>query len=114
MAAGLAGILLAWLLYSTRRLRVPDAARSRIVLEKKLFFDEAYDTIFYRPAAWIARAWSAYVERPLVGGSWRGVALGTRGLGGRVGAVQSGYLRTYALAIALGVAVLALVFTVTR
>jgi NADH-quinone oxidoreductase subunit L len=111
---GTAGIVLAWLIWGARRVPVPRLRPVETLFWKKFYFDEAYEAVFYRPASWIGRAWAQWVERPLVGGSLRGVALGTRGLGGRVGAVQSGYLRTYALAIALGVAVLALVFLVTQ
>ena len=39
---------------------------------------------------------------------------GTREVGSRVGQAQTGYLRTYALAIASGLAVLALVFVSVR
>jgi NADH-quinone oxidoreductase subunit L len=111
---GLLGIGVAWWIYGARRMAAPRARVVQTVLERKFFFDDAYDVVFYRPAAWIARAWGRWVERPLIGGSLRGLALGTRGLGRGVGEVQSGYLRTYALAIAFGVVVLALVFLVTR
>src|SRR3712207_9378634 len=37
---GLAGIAVAWLLYSRRRVGVPTAATARTVLERKFFFDE--------------------------------------------------------------------------
>jgi branched-chain amino acid transport system permease protein len=47
-------------------------------------------------------------------GSLAGLAGGVRLLGGRTGQAQTGYLRTYALAIAGGVAVLALVFVSAR
>ena len=114
VVAGLAGILLAWLLYSARRLRVPDAGGVRVALEKKLFFDEAYDVLFDHPASMIARAWNRWVEGPLIGGSLMGVAGGARELGEGATRVQTGYLRTYALAIAAGVAVLALVFVSVR
>jgi NADH-quinone oxidoreductase subunit L len=111
---GIAGILLAWLVYSARRARVPEARAVRRALEERLYFDRAYDTVFYRPAVAVATIWRRYVERPLIEGSISGIAFGTRGLGGRVGQAQTGLLRTYALAIALGAAFLTLVFITLR
>jgi hypothetical protein len=46
----------------------------------------------------------------LIGGSITGVTLGAREAGGALGDVQTGYLRSYALAIAAAVAVLVVVF----
>ena len=114
VAAGLAGILVAWLIYSERRVRTPIAPVPRTVLENKFFFDELYDLLFYRPAALVARVWNRWVEGPVIGGSLMGVAGGTRELGEEVTRAQTGFLRIYALAIAAGLAVLALVFVSVR
>jgi NADH-quinone oxidoreductase subunit L len=111
---GVAGIVLAWLVYSARRARAPKVAAVRRTLEERLYFDHAYDTVFYRPAVAVANVWRRYVEAPLIAGSIDGIAGGTRGLGGRVGQAQTGLLRTYALAIALGAALLTLVFITVR
>jgi NADH-quinone oxidoreductase subunit L len=111
---GAAGIALAWLVYSSRRLAAPSAAPLRRALEERLWFDAAYDAVFYRPAAATARAWTRYVEEPLIAGSIAGVAGGAQGAGVRVGRAQTGLLRTYALAIAVGAAVLVLVFVTVR
>jgi NADH-quinone oxidoreductase subunit L len=110
VALGLAGIALAWWLYSARRAAVPRAPFARRLLERKFYFDEAYDLVFYRPAAAIARAWTRWIEAPVIGGSLQGLAAGTREVSGRVTQVQTGFLRTYAFAIAAGLAVLAVVF----
>jgi NADH-quinone oxidoreductase subunit L len=111
---GLAGIAIAWWIYGAKRVTVPRLRPLRALLEHKFYFDEAYDLLFYRPATVLARAWLRWVEDPLVGGSIAGLALGTRELGGRVGQAQTGLVRTYALAIAGGVVVLALVFLYAR
>ena len=50
------------------------------------------------------------VEEPLIGGSISSVTVGARETAGVVGGAQTGYLRSYALVIALGVAVLVVVF----
>jgi NADH-quinone oxidoreductase subunit L len=114
VALGLAGIAIAWGIYGARRAEAPRAPVARRVFEQKLYFDEAYDFLFYRPAAAFARAFTSVIERPLIEGSIAGLAGGTRLLSGRLGLVQTGYLRTYALAIAGGVALLALVFVSVR
>jgi NADH-quinone oxidoreductase subunit L len=110
VALGLAGIGLAWWIYGARRAPAPRAAFFRRLFEHKFYFDEAYDWLFYRPAAATARGWSRFVERPLIAGSIDAVAGGTRRAGGTVSQAQTGLVRSYALALAFGVAVLVLVF----
>ena len=113
VALGLAGIGVAWLLYGVRRVPVPHYALA-VVLERKFFFDDLYDWIVYKPAALIARAFGRYVEDPLIRGSLAGLAETARETGGGFSRLQTGFLRTYALAIAGGLAVLALVFVSVR
>jgi len=109
-----AGITLAWALYSGRRLAVPRVPTLQELLERKFWFDEAYDVAFYRPAVAVSRWWTRWVEGPVVGGSIAGVAAGTRELGRGVSAAQTGFLRTYVLALALGAALLFLVYLAAR
>ena len=114
VALGLAGIGVAWAIYGTHRLRIPAAPLARRVLEHKFYFDEAYDWVFYRPAVLVARAWSRFIERPLIAGSIDVVAGSTRRAGGTVSHTQTGLVRSYVLALAFGVAVLVLVFISVR
>jgi NADH-quinone oxidoreductase subunit L len=114
VAAGAAGIALAWLVYAERRVAVPRVVPVRRALEEKLYFDEAYDDLFYEPASETGRGLGRYIEGPLIGGSISGLTRGFRNLGLGTGRVQTGYLRSYALAILGGVAVLALVFISVR
>jgi NADH-quinone oxidoreductase subunit L len=107
---GLAGLVTAWLVYSRRRLAAPRFAFAQRVLEHKFYFDEGYDLVFYRPAVGTARLFGALVERLVVGGSIAGLARGTRDVARGVAEAQTGLLRTYALAIAGGLAVLVVVF----
>ena len=76
--------------------------------------DELYDTVFYRPAAWIAKGLRRGIEEPLVGGSLAATASGVREVGRTSTLVQTGYLRSYALALMAGVAILAVVFVAFR
>ncbi len=114
LAVVLVGIAIAWQIYGARRAQAPAAPFLRQLLEHKFYVDEAYDAIFYRPADAIARAWQRFIEQPLIAGSLRGLGLATREAGAGVGSVQTGIVRTYALAIAGGVAVLILVFVAVR
>ena len=108
---GLGGIGVAWTLYGAKTSPVP---RTWQLLEQKFYWDEAYDLALL-PAGRRARARLArYVERPLIAGSigevTRGFGFGSR----EVGRVQNGLVRSYALALASGVAVLAVVFLSAR
>ena len=84
------------------------------VLEHKLYFDEAYDALFYRPAAALSVALRRSVEEPVVERSLDEIGSGTIQVGGEVARVQSGLLRTYAIAIAFSVVVLVIVFVAVR
>ena len=84
------------------------------VLEHKLYFDEAYDALFYRPAAAISVALRRNVEEPVVERSLDEIGAGTIQVGGEVGRVQSGLLRSYAVAVAFAVVVLVVVFVAVR
>jgi NADH-quinone oxidoreductase subunit L len=107
---GAAGIGIAWMLYGSREWAVPRVPALQRTLEHKFWFDELYDAIFHRPAVLASRLLRDGVEKPLIGGSITGVTRGAREAGGAVGEAQTGYLRSYALAIAAAVAVLVVVF----
>jgi NADH-quinone oxidoreductase subunit L len=111
VAVGLAGIVVAWVFYAAKRAPVPKTVR---LFEKKFYWDELYDWIWYRPADGIARAFYALVERPLIEGSLTAVTEGAD-LGSReLARAQNGLVRSYAFALAGGLAVLAVVFLAVR
>src|SRR5438105_9874133 len=111
---GLGGIFLAWLVYGVRTVAVPRFAFAQRVLEHKFYFDELYDALFYRPTVSTAKALYRWVEGPLISDSARELGDDARDLGGLVSRAQTGLLRTYALAIASSVAVLAIVFVAVK
>ena len=113
VALGVLGALLAWRAFKAGRELVPDGA-VRTTLEHKLWFDELYDVVFSRPGQAIAVALRDRFETPVVQGGLDEVAEGTLRGAAATSAAQSGLLRTYALAITISVAVLALVFLVVR
>jgi len=114
VALGLAGIAVAWLLYAVKQRPVPKQPALQRTLERTFYFDELYDALFYRPAAWTARAFGRLIEQPLIAGSGRELGEDTRDLGGVLARLQTGLLRTYALAIASALAVLAVVFVAVK
>jgi NADH-quinone oxidoreductase subunit L len=111
ISLGLAGAAIAWLIYSAKRVRAPKALP---LLERKFYWDELYDLLGYRSADLLARGLTALVERPLIGGSLAaltgGFSLGARELS----RAQTGLVRSYALALAGGLAVLVVVFLSVR
>jgi NADH-quinone oxidoreductase subunit L len=111
---GLFGIYVAYVCYAARVVAVPRLAFAQRVFEHKFYFDELYDALFYSPAVWSAKALHRWVEGPLISDSARELGEDTRDLGGLFSHLQTGLLRTYALAIASSVAVLAIVFVVVK
>jgi NADH-quinone oxidoreductase subunit L len=108
---GLAGIGVAWAIYSAKRVAAPKPVR---LFERKFYWDELYDWLWYHPADLVSRGLALVVERPLIAGSLAAVGQGL-GLGSiELGRAQTGLVRTYALALAAGVAVLAVVFLAAR
>ena len=110
---GLLGFLLARSAFRRGRQLVtrPDAWR---VLEHKLYFDELYDGLFYRPASSLSNALRRNVEEPVIERSLDEIGSGTIQAGGELARVQSGLLRTYALAVTVAVLVLVVVFVSVR
>jgi len=111
---GAAGIGVAWVLYGARTSEVPRLAWAQTLLERKFYFDEAYDIAFYRPAVFVAKGLARWIERPLVFGSVRELAAGVGLIGRDTSRIQTGLVRTYALAIAASVAVVTVVFVAVR
>ena len=93
---------------------MPGAPAVRRALEHKLYFDELYDALFFRPAAALATWTRTEFEEPAV--LQTGPDLGQTALdaGGLVGRLQTGLLRTYVFFLATGAAVIAVVFLIVR
>jgi NADH-quinone oxidoreductase subunit L len=108
---GLVGIWIAWSMYRSKTQKVP---KTLPLLEHKFYFDELYDLVFYKPAVAIAWACNRLVEQPLIAGSIGQVTSGFGFSSREAGRLQTGLVRSYALALAGGLAILAVVFLVTR
>jgi NADH-quinone oxidoreductase subunit L len=112
---GLAGIALAYFIYLRRReLRLEIRERYDSVhtfLVNKWYFDELFDLLFTRPVAAMGRFGRNVVETDFVQGTIVGGATGVVRAGSSFArAIQTGYLRGYALLLLVGVGALALYF----
>jgi NADH-quinone oxidoreductase subunit L len=111
IVAGLGGIAVAWAIYAAKGAKAPHAVT---LFQRKFYWDELYDLVFYRTSDAVARGLYAFVERPLIAGSLAAVS-SAAGLGSReLGRAQNGLVRSYALALAGGLAVLTVVFLSAR
>ena len=89
-----------------RRIAASTAPLER-VLQDKFGFDRLYDWAFYRPAVALARGGQRLWEDAAVLGSMNAVGSAGSWTSRLLSTAQSGLVRVYALAIAIGIAVLA-------
>ena len=98
MAGALLGIAVAYLIYLRGRARRPEPE----VLRRGWYVDDAFSGLIGGPGRRLAD-WSAYVfDNRVIDGAVNGVATLVRAGGGRLRTVQSGFVRSYALAVAVG------------
>ena len=110
---GLVGLLLARRAFAQGRQLVTQPGAWR-ALEHKLYFDELYDALFYRPAVGLSSWLRRNVEEPVIERSLDEIGSGTIQASGGLARVQTGLLRTYAVAIAFAVCILVVVFVAVR
>ncbi len=103
IAAGLAGMALAWWMYLKRPPREgAPGALYRLVLNK-YYVDEIYEAWIVRPLLAVsARVLWRAVDAGVIDGAVNGVGRGSASVGDRLRRVQSGNLRSYAAWVALG------------
>jgi NADH-quinone oxidoreductase subunit L len=116
-AIALGALTVAWWVYASGRVEwltlrerlqpLPRAARSG------WYVDHAYSTLLVNPGIAAARFTANVVDTKVVDGLVNGVGAGTRHLAGVARRVQTGFVRSYALAFFLG-AVGVLVWLGTR
>jgi NADH-quinone oxidoreductase subunit L len=101
------GAALAWLFVGRREVPVTAPARVSFVTRaarNALYADTVNESLFMRPGQWLTRALVFFDNRG-VDGAVNGLAAGFGGSSARLGRVQTGFVRTYALGM-LGGAVL--------
>jgi NADH-quinone oxidoreductase subunit L len=111
---GLAGIAVAWAVYSERRIAIPAAPFWRRLFENKFYFDWLYDRIFYAPSAWLATVLRREFEEPVVLQTGPDLGETTLATGSLVRRIQTGLLRTYVLFLAAGAAGVVLAFLIAK
>jgi len=112
----LVGIGIAYWLYVARP-EMPGLLEERLrplhtLFANKWYFDEAIDLLVVRPMLAIGRFANRVFERVVVDGIVNGTRETVGGAGGLVRAVQSGFVRGYALLLLAGFAGLALYFLI--
>jgi len=111
---GLAGVGVAWAIYGRGEVAVPRLPAVQRTLEHKLYFDEAYDALFYRPAAAFAAWLRRDFEEPVILATGPDLGEGALELGQGASRLQTGLLRTYVLFLGTGLAIVGIVFLVVR
>ena len=116
-ALALLGIFIAYTLWVKQPER-PASIRDRLGAPHRLFvnkwyFDELIDTVIVRPFAWFGRFARNTFERIFVNGALvGGTTVGVRAGSAAVRAAQSGFLRSYAALLLVGVVVVGIYFLV--
>jgi NADH-quinone oxidoreductase subunit L len=112
---GLLGTGIAWYFYrSGVRRPLPKLPLARRLLEHKFYFDELYDALFYRPASEVAVTLLRDFEEPVVLAAGAEIGEETQILSRGTRRLQTGLLRTYALALGAGAVVLVAIFLGVR
>ncbi|WP_250212649.1 NADH-quinone oxidoreductase subunit L [Acrocarpospora catenulata] len=102
------GAAYAWLKYG--RAEVPAVAPRGSFLttfaRRDLYGDALNEALFMRPGQWLTRL-AVFFDNRGIDGVVNGLAAGIGGTSGRLRRIQTGYVRSYALSIFIGAAVLA-------
>jgi NADH-quinone oxidoreductase subunit L len=103
------GLVLAWRQYGTKNVTVPVVAPAGSVLTRAarvdLYQDAVNDAVLVEPGQYLTRS-LVFGDRQLVDGAFSGLGRLTIGLGDLVRRLQTGYARTYAATMLLGLVVL--------
>jgi NADH-quinone oxidoreductase subunit L len=115
LVLALAGVGLAWTMYG--RVPVPaDVPRGRfpvVAARKDLYGDAFNESVLMRPGQWLTRL-SVYFDNRGVDGLVNTLAAAVGGTSGRMRRLQTGFVRSYALSMFFGAAVLVTLLLVVR
>lgn len=113
LAVALAGLFLAWLVYSQRRMPFKDTDPLARYLGKlftaiynKWWVDELYQAVVLRPYRRLAEFLAQPVDVGVIDGIANGLGTVSRSVAERLRRFENGYVRSYALTILIGVAVI--------
>jgi NADH-quinone oxidoreductase subunit L len=99
--AGFVGLGVAWAAW---RNRVSAPALEPAFLQRVWYWDDVYDAVIGRPGTAMARFAATVVDARIIDGAVNGVAVVVRRSASNLRRLQTGYVRNYALGIALGLA----------
>ncbi len=109
VAAGLIGLLFAYLLYY-KRPELPDRITAKMhgiymMVLHKYYVDEGYGAIFVKPLLALSTTvlWRG-VDQGVIDGLVNGAGSASQGVGGELRRMQSGNIRSYAAWVAIGAA----------
>jgi NADH-quinone oxidoreductase subunit L len=86
--------------------------RLQTLLERKYYFDEAYNYAFVRPMDAVAEGGLSHVEQPLIDGVVVATGHATEAGAGSLSLTQSGYFRNYVLVFLAGACIAAILILV--
>jgi NADH-quinone oxidoreductase subunit L len=113
LVAGLAGIGLAWVFYGQRQASFAPSRNPLVVfLQRRWYVDDLYDRVIVRPLLWIGRILRRSIEGVALDGGGRATGDVIRATSSGLRALQTGYVRNYALAILVGAALILLYYVI--
>jgi NADH-quinone oxidoreductase subunit L len=111
IAAAVIGLIIGWGLWRGAQVDKPELEPQ--FLQRVWYWDDFYDAVIGRPSQKLATFFAWVVDARLIDGAVNGAANLVRSTGQATRKLQTGYVRNYALGIALGMAAL-IVFLVSR
>jgi NADH-quinone oxidoreductase subunit L len=107
LALVLIGIAIAWALYGRREVPVVAPAGNPVTVaaRKDLYGDAVNEDLLMRPGQWLTRL-SVYFDNRGVDGLVNTIAATFGGSSGRLGKLQTGFVRSYALSMLVGAVLL--------
>ncbi|GLW98410.1 NADH-quinone oxidoreductase subunit L [Microtetraspora sp. NBRC 16547] len=102
-----AGVALAWFKYGAAEVPVtaPRGSFLTTFARRDLYGDALNEALFMRPGQWLTRL-AVFFDNRGIDGLVNGLAAGIGGTSGRLRRVQTGFVRSYALSIFVGAAIL--------
>jgi NADH-quinone oxidoreductase subunit L len=110
--AGALGILVAWRLYGQGFQYKENKNPLYQLVFHKYYVDEILSALIVQPILWFGRTATRFLEGGALDGGSRGIAFLLRGTSAGLRRLQTGYMRNYALAILIGVALIILYYAV--
>jgi NADH-quinone oxidoreductase subunit L len=104
------GLTVAWRLW---RRTADRPALEPAFLQRVWYWDDVYDALIGRPGQALARFSATVIDTRVIDGAVNGAAALVKSVGSQARRLQSGYVRNYALGIALGLAAV-IAFIVSR